>query len=103
LLIAERGGEAVGMVHITLRNAPPLPIFVPRCYATIESLIVREDCRRAGIGRSLMREAERWARARGAEEIELNVWEFNAGAIAFYEQLGYAPFSRRMGKPLAGD
>jgi ribosomal protein S18 acetylase RimI-like enzyme len=64
---------------------------------------VREDCRRRGIGRRLVREAERWARARGAEEIELNVWEFNASAQALYERLGYATFSRRMGKPLTGD
>jgi ribosomal protein S18 acetylase RimI-like enzyme len=100
LLVADRDGEIVGLIHVTLRRAPDLPLFVPRRYASIESLVVREDCQRRGIGRRLVRDAERWARAKGAEEIELNVWEFNTGAVAFYERLGYATFSRRMGKAL---
>ena len=40
------------------------------------------------------------AQEKGLERIELGVWEFNADAIGFYEQLGYTTLSRTMSKPL---
>jgi ribosomal protein S18 acetylase RimI-like enzyme len=36
--------------------------------------------------------------SKGADTIELNVWEFNRGAMAFYRQLGYRTTSRKMSK-----
>ncbi len=56
-----------------------------------------------GIGRRLMDEAQAWASARGATSIELNVYEFNEDAIAFYERLGYRTLSRKMSKELGRD
>jgi GNAT superfamily N-acetyltransferase len=53
-----------------------------------------------GAGRALMNAAEAWAREHGAERLHLNVWEFNEGAIAFYERLGYVTFSRNMWRKL---
>jgi ribosomal protein S18 acetylase RimI-like enzyme len=47
-----------------------------------------------------MRRAQTWARAQGAGEIELTVYEFNEPAIAFYQSLGYKTVSRRMTFPL---
>jgi ribosomal protein S18 acetylase RimI-like enzyme len=43
-----------------------------------------------------MAHAQRWATERGLREIELNVWEFNQSAIAFYEALGYVTERRKM-------
>ena len=43
-----------------------------------------------------MATAERWAAERGLHEIELSVWEFNQGAIAFYTELGYVTERRKM-------
>ena len=37
-----------------------------------------------------------WALARGVKEIELNVWEVNPDAIAFYERMGYQSIRRTM-------
>jgi len=42
----------------------------------------------------------KWAIAKGATAIELNVYEFNKTAIAFYEALDYETLSRRMSKVL---
>jgi GNAT superfamily N-acetyltransferase len=47
-----------------------------------------------------MEAAEAWAREHGATRLVLNVWEFNAGALRFYETLGYSAFSRNMWKSL---
>jgi len=99
-VLSHAEGAILGFVQLAIRDAPPIPILVPRRVAVVENLAVREDVRRAGIGRALMRRAQRWAEELGAAEIELNVYEFNQAAIDFYHSLGYATSSRRMGKRL---
>ena len=100
LFVAELDGAVVGFVNVALREAPDIPIVVPRCYAHISDVVVGQDMRRAGIGRALMDRADRWARDQGATAVELTVYEFNDGARAFYRALGYETLSRRMGRPL---
>ena len=53
---------------------------------------------RRGIGRALLEAVHGWAQAKGLSQVELNVWDFNHEAIAFYEHLGYVTASRRMWK-----
>jgi ribosomal protein S18 acetylase RimI-like enzyme len=100
LFVAEVEGQVVGFLHVTVRDAPSISILVPRRVAVVDNIAVQEEYRRAGLGRALMGRAERWARAKGSAEMELNVYEFNEAAIAFYESLGYEAFSRRMGRRL---
>jgi ribosomal protein S18 acetylase RimI-like enzyme len=95
-LVAQRPGEIIGFVSVRVVQAADRPILVPRSYAEVDSLAVREPYRRFGIGRALMAHAQRWATERGLREIELNVWEFNQSAIAFYEALGYVTERRKM-------
>lgn len=100
LLVAERAGEAVAFVRVTAREAPDLPLFVPRRYAMVHELVVHQDWQRRGLGRLLMERAHDWARERQIEQVELTVYEFNAGALALYESLGYAAVSRRLWRSL---
>jgi GNAT superfamily N-acetyltransferase len=100
LFVAEVDGQLAGLVHVVVRETPPVPILVPRRVAIVDNLVVRGDLRRAGVGRALMDRAHRWARAQGASEAELTVYEFNEPAIAFYMSLGYETSSRRMTKRL---
>jgi ribosomal protein S18 acetylase RimI-like enzyme len=100
LFLAQLGSQVVGLVCVLAREAPAVPTFVPRRYATVDSLVVKQSFRRRGIGRALMERAQAWAQAKGLDNIELHVWDFNQEAIAFYEQLGYENLSRRMGKRL---
>jgi ribosomal protein S18 acetylase RimI-like enzyme len=100
LFVAEVDGRVAGFLHVMAHDTPPIPILVPRRLAVVDNLVVRRDLRRAGIGRALMERAEQWARPQGATEIDLTVFEFNAGAIAFYRSLGYETRTRRMSKGL---
>jgi GNAT superfamily N-acetyltransferase len=100
LFVAELGGRVAGFLHLVAHDTPPIPILVPRRLVMVDDLVVRRDLRRGGIGRALMEWAESWAREQGADELELNVFEFNAGAIAFYRHLGYGTRTRRMCKGL---
>jgi ribosomal protein S18 acetylase RimI-like enzyme len=100
LFVADSDREIVGLVKISLREAPDISIMVPRRYASIGTLVVRQRFRRSGVGRRLMEKAHQWAQAKGASQVELGVWEFNKGAIAFYERLGYTTALRRMRRAL---
>lgn len=100
LFVAEAEGRPVGFLHAVVRDAPPIPVFVPRRYALIDGIAVKAEFQHRGIGRMLMNAVHEWAGARGAIDIELNVYEFNQAAIAFYERLGYETLSRKMSKTL---
>jgi GNAT superfamily N-acetyltransferase len=100
LFVAEVNKRAVGFVHAFMRDTPAIPILVPRRYAIVEGIGVKSDFRGGGIGRMLMHRIHEWARVKGAIAIELNVHEFNRGAISFYRKLGYDTVSEKMSKLL---
>jgi ribosomal protein S18 acetylase RimI-like enzyme len=100
LFVAEGSVGLLGFVHVLVRHTPPIPLFVDRRFAIVDNLGVDRNSRRAGIGRALMEQAHDWAIRKGAESVELNVYEFNDPAIAFYEKLGYEGAARRMTLPL---
>lgn len=100
IFVAQTESRLAGFVHIVIKTVPDIPILVPRRYAVVENLAVREEHRRSGIGLALMERAEDWARANGATSIELNVYAFNKVAQRFYRELGYEILSHRMTKAL---
>jgi ribosomal protein S18 acetylase RimI-like enzyme len=97
--VAELDGDVVGFVDAS-RHQPSDPTDVDAPWCGINNLAVRADRRRRGVGTALVRAAEAWAGAKGLGDVRLQVYEFNAGARAFYERLGYATLARRMRKPI---
>jgi ribosomal protein S18 acetylase RimI-like enzyme len=89
LVADEESGRLLGLALIEVRDAPPLPIMVQKRIGHVGELVVRSTVRRQGVGRALMSRAAEWLAERGAKEIRLNVWEWNAGAVEFYRNLGY--------------
>ena len=77
-----------------IQHISPDDVFLPRRYAYLDEVAVVESFRGQGVGRLLMAGAHEWIAAQGVKEIELNVWELNTGAIAFYKELGYQPLRR---------
>lgn len=65
--------------------------------AQILNLSVVPDCRRAGLGRTLLRRFIATARERGAEQCFLEVRQSNVAAIALYGAEGFQPIARRDG------
>jgi GNAT superfamily N-acetyltransferase len=55
----------------------------------IASLVVDDSCRSQGVGRLLVDQAERWARAHGFKESGLRSNVIRDRAHLFYENLGY--------------
>lgn len=64
----------------------------------IEELGVEEKFRKNGIGKILMREAEKIAKELECKRIELNCWNFNVNAINFYEAIGMSTQRKIMEK-----
>jgi ribosomal protein S18 acetylase RimI-like enzyme len=102
LFVAEVSGQLVGFVHVLVKEVPPIPIFVPRRYASVDNLAVKSVHRRSGVGRALMKRAEAWATSKGATSIELTVYAFNQPAQDFYRTLGYETLSHHMVKSISG-
>ncbi len=102
-LVVEAGGQIIGALLADPPQSPSLPMFTPRRTVMIEVLAVAAAWRRQGVGRALMAAVEAWAAEQRVDDLELNVYEFNTGAIAFYQALGYQGLSRRLIRRVSND
>lgn len=66
----------------------------------IYDLDIDREHRGKGHGRATVLAAERFARARGAEKIECNVFSFNERSQNLFRSLGYHVAAMTMAKPL---
>jgi len=96
LLVAEENGRLLGQILLIVSKTPDDPIIKPRKFVYVNELTVVASHRGQGIGQKLVAAAQKWVQARGIAEIELNVWETNDQALAFYEKLGFQTVRRRM-------
>ncbi len=101
VFVAELDGLVVGCAIARLNVIPDIPILRAGRLAYLEELVVAPQCRRRGVGEALMRRVEDWARNQQVARLELTVWEFNRGAIEFYQTLGYATNYRRMARTVS--
>jgi len=85
VLVAERGGEVVGMVtgQLVVSTAEGGPS------ALVEDMVVEERARGRGAGRALLRGIEGWARERGATRLQLAADRENGPALRFYARMGW--------------
>lgn len=104
MFLAEHGSIAVGFITVQVMK-PISPLLQPLTIGRIGSVAVLARLRGRGVGSTLMKLAEDWARKNGANDLRLTVWAFNAQAVDLYEELGYELRAFEMGKqlPIAGD
>jgi GNAT superfamily N-acetyltransferase len=89
VLVAEDGGEVVGLAVLLSRPPSSFAGAVARKVVELDNLVVRADRRGRSIGHRLLRATARWARAEGATHIEVGVHAFNRDARRFYESFGF--------------
>ncbi len=100
LIVAELDGELVGCAEVYLRQSDPGAPVVPRVYGYLQSLMVAEPARDAGVGSALLSAAEGWARRRGASELLVDAWDCPGGPAPFYEGQGYSTLRRTLARRL---
>jgi len=66
-----------------------LAYFTGERHGHVSIIAVSEAGEGKGVGSTLMRAAEEWARSSGCGRLTLNVFEANGRARAVYERLGY--------------
>jgi ribosomal-protein-alanine N-acetyltransferase len=76
-------GQIVGFVIVHVERV------ATEWRAYVVTLDVAPECRQRGLARRLMREVEATAMAAGVRWMQLHVFTGNAGAIRFYERMGY--------------
>jgi ribosomal protein S18 acetylase RimI-like enzyme len=103
ILVAEDSRQIVGFIILKVQDTPPIPILQPRRTVLVDLVAVDVSQRGRGVGTALMNTAAAWARERGAESLDLKVYEFNSLAIGFYERLGMQTMSRTMSLALEHD
>lgn len=85
VLVAEAAGEVIGFVAVLV-----VPRFeTAELFGRIVALVVDPGVRERGIGRLLMAEAERTARAAGAAFLEVTAGHHRPDAQRLFESLGY--------------
>ncbi len=96
LVVARLAGRVSGLMALDFMYYLPLGTYTCR----VTALVVTPEAQGRGLGRQLLREAERRARAGGAARIELTSGSQRTDAHAFYKACGYSDGTLRFIKRL---
>ena len=100
IFIAEEDGNAVGNIVCKLVERLDNPFTFAAKILHVDQISVRSEMHGRGIGAALLKHAELLARELKAERIVLDSWDFNFGAHAFFERMGFQKFNFRFWKHL---
>ena len=95
-VVAELNGKICGFAVLNHISKPENPFMFERDFLDIDEFGVDEACRRKGAASAMVRFIRDYARKKGFRRVELNMWEFNRGALAFYEAAGFTTYRRYM-------
>ena len=96
IVVAELDGIVRGFAVLHHICKPENPFMFERDFLDIDEFAVDEGCRRRGVATAMVRFIRDHAEKEGFKRIELNMWEFNRGALAFYEAAGFRTYRRYM-------
>lgn len=96
IVVAERDGVIRGFAVLHHINKPENPFMYERDFLDIDEFAVDENARRQGVAMEMIAFIRDYAKAQGFKRLELNMWEFNRGALAFYEAAGFSTYRRYM-------
>lgn len=98
ILLAERRGEAAGILRCVHSGGAPL--LLPDAYGYLASVYVRPDARRSGVLRLLLEAAEAWCRDRGLTELRLHNAADSETSNAVWDALGFEVVEHLRIRPL---
>ena len=96
IVVAEADGKVCGFAILHHINRPENPFMFERDFLDIDEFCVDENFRRQGVASAMIRFILDFVKEKGFKRLELNMWEFNRGALAFYEAAGFKTFRRYM-------
>jgi GNAT superfamily N-acetyltransferase len=96
IVVADKDGEICGFAILHHIYKPENPFMKVRDFLDIDEFCVDEKHRREGIATAMVEFIKNFAIDQGYHRLELNMWEFNQDALAFYEAAGFETFRRYM-------
>ena len=100
IAVAERDGVICGFAVLHHIVRPENPVKLEQDFLDIDEFGVDEAYRRQGVATEMIEFVRGYAAEKGFVRIELNMWEFNQNALAFYEAVGFRTFRRYMEMPV---
>lgn len=88
VFVAQQNGQVLGYGFCILKETKDDTVLCNHKSLYIDDLCVDENCRGQHVGGALYAHIKAYATAIGCQSITLNVWAFNAGAMAFYRAMG---------------
>lgn len=88
ILIAEENNSIFGVIIYKIKEVREHKNLKDRTVLWIDELVVDENIRGKGIGKSLFLEVNKISKESNCNAVELNCWNFNRQAIKFYEKCG---------------
>ena len=96
IVVADKDGEICGFAILHHIYKPENPFMKVRDFLDIDEFCVDEKHRREAIATAMVEFIKNFAIEQGYHRLELNMWEFNQDALAFYEAAGFETFRRYM-------
>jgi len=97
VFIAEsENGDVIGYAFAWIRYIRDHSSYLDRNELYIDDVCVLSEYQRCGIGRMLFESLKEKAIENGCYAMELGVYSFNKGAVAFYESVGMTERIKRM-------
>ena len=96
IIVADSDGTICGFAVLHHIVKGETPFMYERDFLDIDEFCVDAAFRRQGVASRMMAFIRSYAKEKGFHRLELNMWEFNEGALAFYEAAGFKTFRRYM-------
>jgi len=99
-ILIEENNMIIGYLFIEKRVSPSkeFKFFKKEEFAYIYEIVVLPEYRSKGFGKTLINEANIWAKKRNLSCIELNVLANNYSAVDFYEDIEFENYQLKMRK-----
>lgn len=96
IVVAELNGIVCGFAVLHHIHRPENPFMLERDFMDVDEFCVDKEYRRQGIATKMISFIRNYTKEKGIKRLELNMWEFNQDALAFYEAVGFTTYRRYM-------
>ena len=96
IVVCDDAGAIRGYAVLSRIVKTETPFMREQDFLDIDEFGVDASCRRQGIGTRMIGFIREFAKSAGIDRVELNMWEFNQDALAFYESVGFVTYRRFM-------
>ena len=96
IIVAESEGMICGFAVLHHIHKQETLFMQKRDFMDIDEFCMDKKYRRQGIASEMIAFIKTYTKEQGINRMELNMWEFNEDALAFYEAVGFKTYRRYM-------